>query len=44
MSEGVADNGGYMVAAYIVTAVILLAYSVLLYRRTRKSTARRTDG
>jgi len=43
MSEIVPQTGGYMVAAYIVTAVILIAYSVLLARRTRKSTSRRTD-
>jgi len=35
MTESVAQNGGYMVAAYIVTAVILLVYSVLLARRTK---------
>ncbi len=32
----VPQNGGYMVAAYIVTAVILLAYAFSLYRRTGK--------
>jgi len=32
----VPQNSGYMVAAYIVTAVILLAYAVSLYRRTEK--------
>ena len=35
MPEGVTGNGGYMVAAYIVTAVILLVYTVILARRTR---------
>ncbi len=35
MSE-VPQNAGYMMAAYIVTAVILLAYAVSLYRRTSK--------
>jgi hypothetical protein len=30
----VPQNVGYMVAAYIVTAVILVAYAVSLYRRT----------
>jgi hypothetical protein len=44
MPEAVAENGGYMIAAYIVTAVILIGYSVLLARRARKSTSRRTDG
>jgi hypothetical protein len=32
----VPQNGGYMVAAYVVTAVILLGYAISLYRRTRK--------
>ncbi len=35
MSE-VPENAGYMMAAYIVTAVILIAYAVSLYRRTSK--------
>ncbi len=43
MSEVVPQTGGYMVAAYIVTAVILVGYSVLLARRTRTNTTRRTD-
>jgi hypothetical protein len=30
------DNGGYMVAAYVAAAVILLTYAWFLYRRTRK--------
>jgi len=29
------DNGGYMVAAYVVAAVILLTYALFLYRRSR---------
>jgi hypothetical protein len=32
----VPQNGGYMAAAYIVTAVILLAYAVSLHRRATK--------
>ena len=32
----VPHNSGYMVAAYVVTAVILLGYAVSLYRRTTK--------
>lgn len=36
MPDAVTHNGGYMVAAYIVTAVILLVYSVLLARRIKK--------
>ncbi|HEU5170490.1 MAG TPA: hypothetical protein VFU46_08125 [Gemmatimonadales bacterium] len=29
------DNGAYMVAAYIVTAVILVVYAAMLWRRAR---------
>lgn len=29
------ENGAYMVAAYVLTAVILLAYTALLWRRVR---------
>lgn len=36
MPETIPANGGYMVAAYITVAVILVGYAVLLYRRTRK--------
>jgi hypothetical protein len=31
------DNAGYMVAAYVVTAVILVGYAVGLWRRARKA-------
>jgi hypothetical protein len=34
------DNGGYMVAAYVVTAVILLGYALLLVRRARRAIER----
>ena len=30
------ENAPYMVAAYIITAAILVGYAVLLYRRTLK--------
>jgi len=30
----VPHNAGYMAAAYILTAVILLAYTISLYRRS----------
>jgi hypothetical protein len=30
------QTGGYMVAAYVVTAVILLAYTLSLYLRTKR--------
>lgn len=32
----VPQTGGYMIAAYVVTAVILLAYAVSLYLRTKR--------
>jgi len=32
----VPQNAGYMVAAYVATAVILVAYAVSLYRRSMK--------
>ncbi len=32
----VPHNSGYMIAAYIVTAVILVGYAVSLYRRGEK--------
>jgi len=35
MPEGIPQNAGYMVAAYIVTAIIVLVYAASLYRRTR---------
>ena len=34
------ENGGYMVAAYIVTAVILVGYAVMLVRRARRAIER----
>ncbi|HEY7504323.1 MAG TPA: hypothetical protein VH700_09510 [Gemmatimonadales bacterium] len=34
------ENGGYMVAAYVVTAVILVGYAVMLVRRARKAVER----
>ena len=35
MSDAVPQNAGYMVAAYVVAAVILVTYAISLYRRTR---------
>jgi hypothetical protein len=35
------DNEGYMVAAYVVTAVILVGYAVGLWRRARKAVKRK---
>ena len=32
----VPQNTGYMVAAYVLTAVIVVVYAVSLYRRTNK--------
>lgn len=31
------DNGQYMVAAYVVTAVIVLGYAVSLFRRALRA-------
>lgn len=36
MPEGVPQNAGYLVAAYVVTAVVLVGYAVSLYLRTRR--------
>ncbi len=36
MPEGVPQNAGYLAAAYVVTAVILLGYALSLYVRTHK--------
>jgi hypothetical protein len=30
------DNGAYMVAAYIVTAVVVVGYAAMLFYRSRK--------
>lgn len=30
------DNGAYMIAAYVITAVVVLAYAVSLIYRLRK--------
>jgi hypothetical protein len=29
------DNGGFMIAAYVVTAIVLFGYAVTLWRRGR---------
>jgi hypothetical protein len=34
------ENGGYMVAAYVVTAVVLVGYALLLVRRARRAIER----
>ncbi len=31
------DNGGYMIAAYVVTAVILVGYALAMWRRARRA-------
>ena len=40
------ENGGYMVAAYVVTSVVLVGYAVLLVRRARRAIERasRSEG
>ncbi len=30
------ENTSYMVAAYVITAVVLVGYAMILYRRTLK--------
>ena len=35
MPEAMPQNAGYMVAAYVVTAVILMGYAMTLWRRGR---------
>ena len=34
------ENGGYMVAAYVLTAVILVGYAVGLWRRAKRASGR----
>lgn len=36
MTDSVPQNGGFMIAAYIVAGVILLGYAVSLYLRARR--------
>jgi hypothetical protein len=38
------DNAGYMVAASVVTAVILVGYSVGLWRRARRAVREEDPG
>lgn len=35
-----AANAGYVTAAYVVTAVILVGYAVVLWRRARRANRR----
>ena len=35
MPEAMPQNAGYMVAAYVVTAAILMGYAMSLWRRGR---------
>jgi hypothetical protein len=37
MPETVPQNAGYMIAAYIVTGVIVVGYAVSLYLRARRA-------
>ena len=34
------ENAGYMVAAYVVTAIIVVGYAILLVRRARRAVER----
>jgi len=33
------DNGAYMVAAYVVTALVVVGYAAILFYRVRKTRA-----
>jgi hypothetical protein len=35
--QSIPQNGGYMIAAYVVVAVILCGYALSLYLRARRS-------
>lgn len=35
--ETIPQNGGYMIAAYVITGVIVLGYALSLYLRARRS-------
>ncbi len=37
MPDIVPQNGGFMVAAYLDAALILLVYALILFRRSRRS-------
>ena len=36
-ADGTPPTGGYAIAAYLLTAIILLTYSVILFRRGSKA-------
>ena len=36
MKVGYPDNGGYMIAAYVITAVVIVLYAVSLLIRVKK--------
>lgn len=38
MDADPAANAGYMIAAYVVTGVILVGYALVLWRRFRRGT------
>lgn len=40
---GYPDNGAYMIAAYVVTAIVLIVYSVGLVIRFKKEMRDRSD-
>lgn len=37
MPETIPQNAGYMIAAYIITGVIVVGYAVSLYLRARRA-------
>jgi hypothetical protein len=36
MPDAMPANAGYMIAAYVVTGVVMLTYTVVLWRRGRR--------
>ena len=36
MDNGIPQNAGYLIAAYILVPTILIAYAVSLYRRSQR--------
>lgn len=38
MDADPAANAGYLIAAYVVTAVIIVGYAAILWRRFRRGT------
>lgn len=37
METEIPQNGGYMVVAYVIVAVVIIGYALLLFRRARRA-------